>query len=173
MSFWRRRDWLRRFFEDLDKEFEMFDELFESMFKDVERGAGEKKPIFYGFSMTVGPDGKPVIREFGNVKPLGRKMVATDVREPFVDVIYDENNNEVKIIAEMPGVTKDNINVEAAEDSVYIRAENHDRKYETTVPLDVKIDPNTAKASYKNGVLEIRFKAKEPLKKSGVRINVE
>src|ERR1700732_1748065 len=28
----------------------------------------EKAPIVYGYSMTVGPDGKPVIREFGNVK---------------------------------------------------------------------------------------------------------
>ena len=26
-------------------------------------------PIVYGYSMTVGPDGKPVVREFGNVKP--------------------------------------------------------------------------------------------------------
>jgi len=173
MSFWRRRDWLRRFFEDLEREFEMFDEMFESMFRSIERETKERRPIFYGFSMTIGPDGKPIIREFGNVKPVGRKIVTTDVREPFVDVIYDEQNNEVKIIAEMPGVTKDKINVEASEDSVYIKAENHDRKYETTVPLDIKVDPNSAKASYKNGVLEIRLKTKEPVKKSGVRINVE
>src|ERR687893_412915 len=28
----------------------------------------EVGPIVYGYSMTVGPDGKPQIREFGNVK---------------------------------------------------------------------------------------------------------
>ena len=26
-------------------------------------------PIVYGYSMTIGPDGKPRIKEFGNVKP--------------------------------------------------------------------------------------------------------
>ena len=29
----------------------------------------EVGPIVYGYSMTIGPDGKPRIREFGNVKP--------------------------------------------------------------------------------------------------------
>ena len=31
----------------------------------------EVGPMVYGYSMTVGPDGKPKIREFGNVKPGG------------------------------------------------------------------------------------------------------
>ena len=37
----------------------------------------EVGPIVYGYSMTIGPDGKPRIREFGNVKPTsaGRSMV--------------------------------------------------------------------------------------------------
>jgi len=26
-------------------------------------------PFVYGYSFSMGPDGKPVIREFGNVKP--------------------------------------------------------------------------------------------------------
>ena len=31
----------------------------------------EVGPIVYGYSMTIGPDGKPHVREFGNVKSLG------------------------------------------------------------------------------------------------------
>lgn len=170
----RRRDWFRRMFDEIERDFEMFDEIFEEMTKDLERGMVSTKPVFYGFSITVGPDGKPVVREFGNVKPSGgRKVVASDVREPLVDVIYDEKDNEVKVIAEMPGVDKDKITVEAADDSVYIKAEGADRKYETTVPLDVKVDPGSAKANYKNGVLEIKLKTKEKARKGGIRINVE
>src|SRR5918911_1790314 len=29
----------------------------------------EVGPFVYGYSMTIGPDGKPKVREFGNVKP--------------------------------------------------------------------------------------------------------
>ncbi len=170
----RRRDWFRRMFDEIERDFEMFDEIFDNMLRDLERGISTTKPVFYGFSITVGPDGRPVIREFGNVRHAGeRKVVASDVREPLVDVIYDEKNNEVKIIAEMPGVDKDKINVEASDDSVYIKAEGADRKYETTVPLDVRVDPSSAKASYKNGVLEIKLKPKESVKKGGVKIQVE
>src|SRR5919112_745562 len=31
----------------------------------------EVGPIVYGYSMTIGPDGKPHVREFGNVKAGG------------------------------------------------------------------------------------------------------
>ncbi len=167
----RRRDWFRRMFDEIEREFEMFDEMFDEMFRALERG-GTRRPFFYGFSVTIGPDGRPVIREFGNVK-AGKKAAFSEVREPLVDTIYDEKEGEVKVIAEMPGVDKDKIHVEASEDYVYIKAEGSDRKYETTVPLDVRVDPNSAKANYKNGVLEIRLKAKEQAKKGGIKINVE
>ncbi|MGH9923950.1 MAG: hypothetical protein ACRD5B_01100 [Nitrososphaeraceae archaeon] len=28
-------------------------------------------PIVYGYSMTIRPDGRPRVREFGNVKKIG------------------------------------------------------------------------------------------------------
>ena len=35
----------------------------------------EVGPIVYGYSMTIGPDGKPHVREFGNVKSLGSSAI--------------------------------------------------------------------------------------------------
>ena len=26
-------------------------------------------PWYYGYTMTIGPDGKPIVKEYGNVKP--------------------------------------------------------------------------------------------------------
>src|SRR6266496_4823836 len=58
----------------------MFEESFEEMEtkapKDLIReyetpGGGKVReigPIVYGYSMTIGPDGKPRVKEFGNVK---------------------------------------------------------------------------------------------------------
>lgn len=175
MVWWKRDRW-KRIFDEMFREFEEIDEMFERMMRSVERMPLHGKvegPYFYGFSVTLGPDGKPKIREFGNVKPLGGSVIRSEVREPFVDVVYDEQNNQVNVIAEMPGVSKENINIEASEDSVHIRAEEGNRKYDTTVNLETKIDPKSAKATFNNGVLQVTFKSKKPMKSKGVRINVE
>src|SRR6476619_2308700 len=38
----------------------------------------EVGPFVYGYSMTIGPDGRPKVREFGNVKPpLSRGFMIT------------------------------------------------------------------------------------------------
>lgn len=76
--------WFRRLrrqlgfdFEHLEKMFyDLFNEMFENMSKDLYReeklpdGSIVKRmgPFVYGYSMTLGPNGKPVIQEFGNVK---------------------------------------------------------------------------------------------------------
>ena len=54
----------------------MFNDVSSSAPKDLVReyqtsdGAKVREvgPIVYGYSMTIGPDGKPHVREFGNVK---------------------------------------------------------------------------------------------------------
>ena len=76
----------------------------------------EVGPIVYGYSMTIGPDGKPKVREFGNVRvpDIGCKGYAagpqiTAEREPLADVMTSDK--QVKVVVEMPGVTKENIKV--------------------------------------------------------------
>jgi HSP20 family protein len=175
MVWWKRDRW-KRIFDEMFREFEEIDEMFERMMRSVERmplHGRVEGPYFYGFSVTLGPDGKPKIREFGNVKPLGRSVIRSEVREPFVDVVYDEQNNQVNVIAEMPGVSKESINIEASEDSVHIHAEEGNRKYDTTVNLETQIDPKSAKATFNNGVLQVTFKSKKPMRSKGVRIKVE
>jgi len=110
--------------------FEEFERSFDEMFKGLELPkelVREKKlpdgatvremgPFVYGYSFSVGPDGKPVIREFGNVKPsIGGgpfgapkpKLSVKDEREPLVDAIV--HDDIVKVVAELPGVEKSDI----------------------------------------------------------------
>jgi hypothetical protein len=70
-----------RGFDEMKREMER---EFDNMFKDIENRAPkdmireyenpkggkvrEYGPFVYGYSMTVGPDGRPKVREFGNVK---------------------------------------------------------------------------------------------------------
>ncbi len=114
-----------------------------------------------------------------------RTRFSVSFREPFVDV--NETKDEVIITAELPGVDKNDIEVNVSEDSVEIKAEQKQeirkegeegvfvsrgmRRFYKLVSLPVPVDPDTAKASYKNGVLEIRIKkAKAP---RGRRVEIE
>ncbi|RLE84026.1 MAG: Hsp20/alpha crystallin family protein [Thermoprotei archaeon] len=170
---WFRRT--RKFFEEIDK---IFEDMFRRGFLPFEEEGKERKgrrvygPYYYGFSVTVGPDGVPKIREWGNIKPGRISPVITETIEPFTDVIEEED--KVRIVIDVPGVEKEDINVEAAEDEVVVSAARGDRRYRKVIRLPVKVKPDTAKATYKNGVLTITIEKVEKGKKGkGFKIKVE
>lgn len=183
---WRRR---RRFWDELDEYFERMLEDIERMFreftrlvprelmpeerKELERhGFRVQGPFIYGFEITIGPDGKPLIREFGNVKRVRGKPLIAEEREPLVDVL--ESENEITVVAEMPGVDKDKIDVKVVEDgkTLIINASNEKKKYYKEVDLPAKVDPESAKATYKNGVLEVKLR-KLGKEEKGIKIKIE
>ena len=128
-------------------------------------------PYYYGYEMTIGPNGKPHVKEWGNVKPKG-SMTELDVREPYVDESVDEKNRTLKLITEMPGIEKSDINVSIIEGVVEISAKHGDRKYSTKIPLKYKVNENSAKAQYTNGILELTLSLAEE-KPKGKRVSVE
>ncbi len=173
--------------------FDLFDEIIREMEEEMNRimrefesesfrieptelfRGGMAKPYVYGIRITIGPDGKPVIEEFGNVKRVQGKRMISEEREPLVDVF--EHEDEITVVAEIPGVEKEKINLEITEDrrKLIIRASNTNRKYYKEVELPAEVDPSSAKASYKNGVLEVKLKKikKERKEKKGYEIKVE
>ena len=199
-------EWFRRrrhpffrswFFEDVDRMFREMEKMMEEEFKTFtsrvpkdyvkERklpdGSTTREwgPFVYGYSMTIGPDGKPKIREFGNVKPslkpeaFGLTRPSLDLkeeREPLVDVISADG--EIKVVAELPGVEKEDIKLHGTESTLAISVDTTKRRYFKEVELPTKIDPKKAKTTYKNGVLEITIpKIKEKKKPKGQPIEIE
>jgi len=142
----------------------------------------EVGPLVYGYSMTIGPDGKPKVREFGNVKSDGQRNLLASAgkgskpqisseREPLVDI--NSNDKEVKVVLEMPGVKKEDIRINAHDESVEVTASNPQRKYHKTIDLPQDANTETAKSTYHNGVLEITFGKKETAKPQGKEIKIE
>jgi len=157
-----------------------FDRIFEHMsgsimnldnvFEMLKKAGNISGPIFYGYTMTTGPDGRPVINEYGNVKP---DMLPTEnKREPLIDTLVDEKEKTLKIIAEMPGVEKKDVNVVVGADKViHIDAEHGKKKYHVKVPIKHDVDAESPKATYKNGILELTFKLEDE-KSKGKAIDV-
>ncbi|MEM2108259.1 MAG: archaeal heat shock protein Hsp20 [Candidatus Bathyarchaeia archaeon] len=110
-------------------------------------------PFVYGYSMKIGPDGKPEIREFGNIKKGIQGPQVKEEREPLVDVI--ESDSEIRVVAELPGVEKSDIKLHGTEDSLEISVDTPQYKYYKEVALPAKVRVREAKSSYKNGVLEV------------------
>jgi len=155
---------LDRIFRRMSNSFFNIDDVFE---ESKQNGSG---PCYYGYTMTVGPDGKPVVEEYGNIKP--GQLPTSDTREPIVDTIVDEKEKIVKLVAEMPGVEKTNVKIVVENKIVDISAEHDKKKYHVKVPLQHKVDENSAKATYKNGILQLVFKIVEE-KPKGKTVEVE
>jgi len=175
-------------YPDIDEMMKEMERAFSEQFEDLEKGlpknlvresrtpeGGVKKeigPFVYGYSVTIGPDGKPVVREFGNVRSgEDRPLKAIqDKREPLVDVI--SSGTDVRVIAEMPGVNKEDIDVTVNEKAMTISVDREDRGYYKKLELPGIVDPKGARSTYNNGILEVTI----PLKSSGeggIRLKVE
>lgn len=158
-------------FDDIDDLIQHFDEVFGPEFarirKMLERTLQEMQegdldpgePFVYGFTMRMGPDGTPHFDDFGNVRSHGSGVdvdTSSEGREPLTDVI--EGADEISITAELPGVAKDDIQLTVADRQAKIHVDSPRRRYFKTVELPARVDPDTTKATYRNGVLDITIK---------------
>lgn len=162
-----------RIFDEMQRMFESTD--FKEMIEDMFRGGFEpNKRFIHGFSMNMGPDGKPKIQEFGNrpVKtPAGPPTISED-REPLTDII--EGDEDVAVTVEIPGVEKGDINLDITDDTLEIDVDTPNRKYHKLVEIPCSILPKTTKATYKNGILDVVLKRKEKKKPgTGYRVNID
>jgi len=185
-----RSPFFNRFFEDIEK---MMEETFKEvsktipkdLFKEYKLPDGttvkEMGPIVYGYSMKIGPDGKPVVRQFGNIKPSMKagmfgvprpSLEFKDEREPLIDVAT--NGETVKVTAELPGVDKSDINLNCTENTLTISVRGEKRKYFKEINLPAEVDSTNASSSYKNGVLEVALpKVKSKPKPKGKEIKLD
>ncbi len=188
-------DWFRRFdgrylIDDLITDFEEVKKEFEDAFMDIKApkeimidyetqedvGIGEISSFVYGYSMTIELEDKPRVSSRSSKK---RKVVSeynepqiTSEREPLAEVnVYDK---EVKVVLEMPGVSKEHIKIQAYKNSVEVSSDYPQRKYQV-IDIPRVADIKTIRSTYKNGILEIVFKKKEKLKRNnkGREIRIE
>ncbi len=150
---WKKRKNRFDFFLDLSDMDRLFSDLlkgFDSM-EEIPR-----KPLVMGFNVKVGPDGQPIIERFGNVRASEGKPVVADAREPLVDVT--KSKGEITITAELPGVEKRDISVRNPDSKTVEISVSGEKPFYKRVLLDAAVKPKSAKAKFKNGILEVAFR---------------
>jgi len=149
-----------------DGEKSPFDDIFRDLYEKVEeiisnmdlddlvRSMEKSEPVVFGFSMTRGYGGDPEFKEFGEIFP--RDKTVENERKPLIDVF--EADDEIKVVADIPGVKKDDIKLDVVDSLLQIKASRDERNYSEEVRLPSAVNPDRSKANYNNGVLEVIFK---------------
>lgn len=145
-------------------------------FRELDRLQNEVNRLFDGYT---GPqtDGRA---SGAAVSPLSGRMWS-----PAVDIA--ENENELVLYAEVPGLKQADIDIELTGDTLTIRGErkfeNDERKdnflrversygrFQRSFTLGVPIDADRVAASYRDGVLEIHLPKSETTKPRKVPVN--
>jgi len=120
-----------------------------------------------GFSFNLGPEGKPSVQIFGD-NPSRRD----GFRSPMIEQVVDDKTSTLRLLLEMPGVEKPDIKIEATDETAVITAERDAKKYRAQVNLNAEVEPDSGKAEYKNGILEIFFSLKDKANKGFRRVNI-
>lgn len=121
-------------------------------------------------------DGKNLVR-----KPLSKLM------QPITDVSMKGNAITAKF--HMPGIDKKDINVKVTEDYVEVKAQRKEssktkkknvysessmfKSYYRIIPFPTRVDTNSAKADFKNGVLEIKVNKSKAKKEKAKTVRIK
>ncbi|PKL70439.1 MAG: hypothetical protein CVV30_03535 [Methanomicrobiales archaeon HGW-Methanomicrobiales-1] len=136
--------------DDAQDIFREMDTLADHLFARMARDFGTGMP--HGFSYNV------VIQNGGNLLKPREEYDSISPRsgaEPIPEVHLIED--EVMVIAELPGATRDSVRLTVVGNELVIDAEGGIRQYHTTAALP-PVDPGSMQTSIKNGVLEVKFR---------------
>jgi HSP20 family protein len=131
---------------------------------EIQRISEDPNVKVYGYSLRIGPDGKPHFREFGNVKPprnvLPEQMRDVEAegpkgREPLVDMF--PCGDKTLVVAELPGVDENDIRISLSKKTLEIKVDSGERKYYKKFELPKEFKKSKMKKKYNNGVLELTF----------------
>jgi HSP20 family protein len=120
-------------------------------------GAGKELKGIYGFTVKMGLGGdKTRVEPFGNIRQDRESgdTVVQEVREPVVDIF--EEDDHVSVLAEMPGISAEDVHITVEDDLLSITAERGDKKYRKEVLLPVNCAREKMQVTCNNGIVEIK-----------------
>jgi HSP20 family protein len=136
--------------EDPMDMFGEMDEMFARLFSRMDREFMAGSPGISGYRVVFESGGYP-----GEMPEIEAPR-SRDSSEPVTEV--HRIGDEVKVIAELPGVTDDSLRLDVQGDQLVIDAGDADHHYHTSATLP-PVDAASLHSSIKNGVLEVTFRS--------------
>ena len=84
---------------------------------------------------------------------------------------WDDANGHITATFDMPGVEKKDIDLNVDINSVSVKAKNDDREYSYSQDFTFSLNADEVKATFNNGVLDIKIQKAEESK--GIKIDIE
>ena len=129
---------------------------------DFTSGGRPGKGVF-GFTVKTGIRGgdEVSVEPFGNIKqdPKTGEAVVQEVSDPLVDILDEDDH--ILLLAEMPGVGKEDIKLELNGDVITIDAAKGVKKYYKEIVLPMAFGMDDMSHASRNGILEIKLR-KQP-----------
>ncbi|MCG6939863.1 MAG: Hsp20/alpha crystallin family protein [Thiohalocapsa sp.] len=153
-------------FDKLGELAETGEQLKQSGVLETNTSRGREVKGVYGFTVKFGLGeggeggegaSRPKVEPFGNIRRDETTGASTvhEVTEPMVDVF--EEGGHVQVVAEMPGVGEDDVELELHGDVLSIQAVHGEKKYRKEVLLPKSFDADAMSHSCRNGILEVRL----------------
>ena len=171
-------------FEEMDRMMESMKTLFEDYFPYRWRGGRFPTPFEDMERMFEEFRPRGWLRHWRHEFPGWERLMPFEGHTPRVDVI--DRDEEVVIHAELPGVNKEDLDVSLTDDTVTIKGSSaHEEKEEKgdyyrrevsrgefsrTVPLPCEVDDSKAKATFKDGIMELVLPKVEPAKRRTIKV---
>ena len=124
------------------------------------KGEGKDIKGVYGFTVKVGLGDKGdkgiKVEPFGNVRRDAEsgETVVQEIREPVVDIF--EEKDHTLVVAELPGVSVEDVRLEVKDDLLTLAAGKGDKKYRKEMLLPHSYPREKMQVSCNNGILEIK-----------------
>jgi len=125
------------------------DELFSHLFTRMTRNFAAGKPLAFGYHRILQRVGE------SSPVPCSQRNQLRAGSEPVVEI--HRIDNEVKVITELPAITRESLHLMIDGNELLIDADAGTRQYHTSATLS-PVDPDSMQVSLKNGVLEVRFR---------------
>ena len=135
-------------YEDPQDRFREMELLFFRLFTQMNREFATGEPPVVGFYVVIPGGGEP------SLVPGLHDIPHRGSTEPVAEV--HRMGNEVKVITELPGITKEGIRLNLEGSVLKIDAGNGHAHYHTIATMP-RVDPGSKCTSVENGILEVTF----------------
>jgi len=142
--------------------------------KNSEKLQKEKAHPILAYCIRLGPYGRVYIREirhFGYFGHVERSLRTAHESKPLVDIF--EEDDGVRVVAELPGASKEKIKIIGIEKNLMIYENRQKQKPFLNLDLPCSVNLEMAKATFKNGVLEVVLKKAKSSASETKRINIQ